>query len=59
MQESKVIENSEFEELQYDIFLLENEIAGCIPSSFLAECLYNQLVEKRIELAVLKDTEGL
>ena len=44
-------------ELEYDIALLKSELEGCVDHGLGCE-LFEQLVQKRIELAVLTDTEG-
>lgn len=45
-------------DLSYDVLLLESELKNCEDQS-LGEDLFNQLLEKKTELAVFKDINGL
>lgn len=45
------------QDLEYEILLLESELKNCENQS-LGEQLFNELVSKKIERDVIRDTEG-
>ena len=45
-------------DLMYDIMLLESELKNC-ENQTLGETLFNALVSKKVELAVIQDTQGV
>jgi len=57
--ENKSIEEviEQINDLTYDVMLLESELKGCEVVS-LGMDLMDQLIEKRIKLAILKDCNG-